>query len=243
MFKIMYYLTIACPTLGKTLEMVDKYAEHGVDSFQIDMPSNDPYGETDFVKEMMRGGLNNGCSYDEYMDAIRGIRKKHPDVDISIVVYTDVISTIGIEKYLSFLKEIDAKDNIIAGESESIRKAFEDKGITYITGIPYNDPQYGIEENLHWKDERDHIICMRTRRRTDAVNRNCDAWKDRVKMVRDSGIKCKLYAVADVTSADDVNERKSAGLDGVIIGNCLMRLWNDENALWKLLGEFESFVC
>ena len=38
-FKIMYYVTIACPTVEKTLEMIDQYVAHGVDSLQIDMPS------------------------------------------------------------------------------------------------------------------------------------------------------------------------------------------------------------
>ena len=241
-FKIMYYVTIACPTVDKTLEMIDKYVAHGVDSLQIDMPSSDPFGETDFVKEMMRNGLKNGYSYDDYMSAIKQVRKKYPEVDISIVVYPDVIEAIGLEKYMGFLKEIRAKDNILCTEEAALFEAFDKNGLTYINNIPYNDPEYGIEENQRWKDDSEHIITMRTRRRTDAVNRRCDRWEDRVKLARKGGLNCKLYAVADVQTAEDVAERKKAGLDGVIIGNVLMRLWDNEEELWKRLASFESYV-
>lgn len=241
-FKIMYYVTIACPTVDKTLEMIDKYVEHGVDSLQIDMPSADPFGETDFVKEMMRNGLKNGYSYDDYMDAIRKVRAKYPAVDISIVVYSDVIESIGLDRYMAFLEEIGAKDNILCTEDEALFKSFDEKGLTYITGISYNDPEYDIEQNQRFKDDGNHIAAMRTRRRTDALNRRCDSWKDRVKLARESGLACKLYAVADVQTPEDVAERKEAGLDGVIIGNVLMRLWEDEEELWKRLAAFEAYV-
>ncbi len=55
-------------------------------------------------------------------------------------------------------------------------------------------------------------------------------------------MRCKLYAVADVQTAEDVAERKEAGLDGVIIGNVLMRLWDQEEELWKRLAAFEAYV-
>lgn len=241
-FKIMYYVTLACPTVDKTLEMIDKYVERGVNSLQIDMPSSDPFGETDFVKEMMKNGLKNGYSYDDYMDAIRKVRAKYPDVDLSIVVYPDVIESIGLDRYMAFLKEIGAKDNILCTDEEALFRAFDENGLTYMTNIPYNDPEYGIEQNERFGEKKDHIITMRTRRRTDAVNRRCDSWKDRVKLAREGGLACKLYAVADVQTAEDVAERKEAGLDGVIIGNVLMRLWDDEEELWKRLAAFESYV-
>lgn len=241
-FKIMYYVTIACPTVDKTLEMIDKYVERGVNSLQIDMPSSDPFGETDFVKEMMKNGLKNGYSYDDYMDAIRKVRAKYPDVDLSIVVYPDVIESIGLDRYMAFLKEIGAKDNILCTDEEALFRAFDENGLTYMTNIPYNDPEYGIEQNERFGEKKDHIITMRTRRRTDAVNRRFDSWKDRVKLAREGGLACKLYAVADVQTAEDVAERKEAGLDGVIIGNVLMRLWDDEEELWKRLAAFESYV-
>ena len=68
-FSVIYYVCIACPTVERTLEMVDRYVAHGAKAFQIDMPSKDPFSETDFVKEMMKNTLSEGVGYDTYMDA------------------------------------------------------------------------------------------------------------------------------------------------------------------------------
>ncbi|MBU9744439.1 tryptophan synthase subunit alpha [Lachnospiraceae bacterium ASD3451] len=233
----MYYFTIACPTVERTLEMIDRYVEHGVDSVQIDMPSRDPYGETDFVKAMMSQGLHVG--YDTYMDAIREVRRKHPDIEISIVVYEDVIDSIGREAFADFLAEIKSSNNIICDLPE-YHDILDQRGISYITMITYNDPEYDIEENLRYGE--DHIAVMRTKRKTDALNRRYDTWKKRVKLAKDMGLKCKIFAIAEINNAKDLAERKNAGMDGALIGNVLMQLWDDEDALWKKLDEFQAFV-
>lgn len=105
-FYPVYYFTLACPTIDRTLEKVDQYvANAAVRGIQIDMPSADPYGETDMVKAMMSKCIAdyNG-NYDYYMDQIRSIRDKHKDLEIHVVVYPDVVAKIGKEKFADFCK-------------------------------------------------------------------------------------------------------------------------------------------
>ena len=241
-FEIMYYLTLACPTVEDTLRKIDEYVAHGVDNFQLDMPSNDPFGETDFVKEMMKGALQQNTDYNYYMDVLLGIRKKYPSIKLSIVVYADVIDAIGCDRYVAFLKELGTANNMIAGDMPEARKAMEEMGVTCTYFITYNDPEYDIERLLLLNLNKENIITMRTKRRTDSLNRRYDTWDKRVKLVHDSGIKASLYAVAEIFSKKDMLERKNAGLDGAIVGNSLMQLWDDEPALWILLNEFQSVV-
>ena len=240
-FKIMYYFTIACPTVEKTKEMIDRYAERGVNCIQLDMPSSDPFGESDFVKRLMREALEAHPDYDYYMDAIRDIRKAHPDMTISMVVYTDVIDAIGVEKYVDFLQEIGAEYNMIAGEHPACKKRMEEKGISCVKGgIAYHQPEYDIEDAREYGEN--DIVLMRTKRVTESLNRRCHAWADRIKLARDGGVKCQIWAVAEIGSGADMAERKNAGAQGAIVGNVLMRLWNDEEKLWKLLDEFQSYA-
>lgn len=240
-FNIMYYFTIACPTVEKTLEMIDRYAERGVNCIQIDMPSSDPFGESDFVKEMMRDALKEHPGYGYYMDAIRSVRRKHPDMIISMVVYPDVIDAIGVENYIAFLKEIDARYNMIAGVHEQCVKRMNEEKISLVRGaIAYHQPEYDIEDARAY-DVSD-IVLMRTKRVTESLNRKCHAWADRVRLAREGGVKCQIWAVAEIGSGADMAERKNAGMQGAIVGNVLMRLWNDEDKLWALLDEFQSYA-
>ena len=87
-FTPIYYVCIACPTITRTKEMVDKYVERGANAFQIDMPSMDPFAETEFVKKMMKESLKSGITYRDYMDGARDIhtafylcsRPRHKDI-------------------------------------------------------------------------------------------------------------------------------------------------------------------
>ncbi|MRN26643.1 hypothetical protein EAI30_18795, partial [Romboutsia ilealis] len=80
------------PNIEKTKEMVDNYVAHGVCALQFDMPSADPSRESEFIQERMRSARNlYGSGYEVYMDALREIRKKHPNLEIHLVLYPDVI--------------------------------------------------------------------------------------------------------------------------------------------------------
>lgn len=237
-FNVMYYFSIACPTTERTLLMIDEYVRRGVTSVQIDLPSKNPFAETDFVKGLMGGALAKNPGLNYYLDAIRQVRKNHPQLEISIVVYPDVIETLGSEQYLSFLQEIGAENNMIAGDIPEIRRAMEERGITYTGFISYAELEADIEKYRGCPPE--HIICMRTRRETEPVILGKDTWADRVALVRAGGITNPLYAIAEIADGAQLAERKAAGMQGAIIGNILMRLWDDEKALWELLDEFQA---
>ena len=240
-FQIMYYFTIACPTVEKTIQMIDRYAERGVNRIQLDLPSADPFGESDFVKDMMHNALKDHPDYGYYMDAIREIRRRHPEMVISMVVYGDVINAIGVENYVSFLKEIHAEYNMIAGEHLQCRHRMDEEGIGLVRGaIAYHQAEYDIEDAREYGENE--IVLMRTKRVTESLNRKCHAWADRVRMAREGGVKCQIWAVAEIASGEDMAERKNAGMQGAIVGNVLMRLWNNEDALWSLLDEFQSYA-
>lgn len=239
-FYPVYYFTLACPTIERTLDMVDRYVEKsGIRGIQIDMPSSDPYGETDLVKKMMADALTtyNG-NYDVFMDAIRSIRKKHPDLEIHVVVYPDVVDVIGIEKFTDFCKEINAFTVRIAGtDTFSDYISYLDKnGLPTSDYINYSRPDTDIERCKNTTG----IIHMRTRRKTEAVNSELQTWRQRLDYVRGKGVTARIFATADMTTAQDLITAREAGADGVYVGNVLMRLWDNEAALWPLLAEMQA---
>ena len=49
-FSPAFYIINGWPSVEKTIEMVDKYVDHGVNAIQICMPSSNPYGESKFIQ-------------------------------------------------------------------------------------------------------------------------------------------------------------------------------------------------
>lgn len=241
-FYPVYYFTLACPTIERTLEKIDQYVEKAnVRGIQIDMPSRDPYGETDLVKAMMAKCIAdyNG-NYDAFMDAIRGIRKKHEKLEIHVVVYSDVVETIGIEKFTDFCKEINAFTVRIAGTEtfEDYISYLDDHGVITSDCINYSMPDEDVQRCRNTKG----IIHMRTKRKTEAPNRGLETWEQRLNYVRDHGVTARVFATADMKTAQDLINAREAGADGVYVGNVLMNLWDNEEALWKLLSEMQATI-
>lgn len=237
-FSITYYISLACPTVEKSLEMIDRYIEKGATGFQIDMPSRDPYGETDFVKKMMSDALAAHSDYAYYMDAFRRIRAKHKDLNLSIVVYKDVIDTIGIEVFTDFCKEISMYSVRLAGNDERVpyTEYMTSHGLFCIEGVGYYMPQ----EHIDWVMGRSCIVTLRTKRKTEAPNRGLETWSQRIGYLRDKGVQAPIYAIADMRTAEDLKAAKDGGADGTIVGNVLMQLWDDEERLWAKFQELQS---
>lgn len=237
-FTVMYYISIACPTIERSLAMIDWYVAQGADNFQIDMPSFDPYGETDFIKSMMENALKKNSNYDDYMDAFRAIRAKHPGIKLSVVVYKDVIDKIGIETFTAFCNEIGAYSVRQAGTDDRAENTayMQAHGIYTVEGIGYAMHDAHIEPLVG----KNNIVVMRTRRKTEAPNPGFETWEKRIGYVRDKGVTAPIYAIADMRTASDLKAAKAGGADGVIVGNVLMRLWDDESALLEKFNELQS---
>ena len=143
-FRPVFYIINGWPSIEKTKEMVDNYVAHGVCALQFDMPSADPSRESAFIQERMRLARSlYGSGYEVYMNALREIRKKHPDLEIHLVLYPDVIETIGLEQFGDFCREIDVY-SVLAMDPEMMRY-LNGRGISTAAFIGYDTSEKAIE--------------------------------------------------------------------------------------------------
>ena len=66
------------------------------------------------------------------------------------------------------------------------------------------------------------------------------SWKERISYLRANGIQAPIYATAGITCGADLIEVKEAGANGTFVGNCLMKLWEDEPQMERLLLDLEA---
>lgn len=119
-FRPVYYMIPGWPSLEKTKEMVRRYVDHGVTALQFDMPGADPSRESAFIQQGMRHARAlYGEGYDVFMDALRDIRREFPNLEIHLVVYPDVVDTIGLERFGDFCQEIGVY-SVLPGDKEKM---------------------------------------------------------------------------------------------------------------------------
>lgn len=235
-FRPVFYMISGWPSIEKTKEMVDKYIAHGVCALQFDMPSADPSRESEFIQERMRHARQlYGGGYDVYMNAFREIRKKYPDLEIHLVLYPDVIRTIGLETFADFCLEIKVY-SVLAMDIE-IMKYLNQRGIATATFIGYDTSDKAIEMA---KEKDNQIVFLSNKNGRTKPREGVVTWSERVKFIRDAGVKAPVFGVTGISTAEELAEVKEAGADGAYIGTIMMKLWENESELWKKLDEFQA---
>lgn len=239
-FTPIYYVCIACPTIERTLEMIDQYVAHGATAFQIDMPSKDPFAETAFVKKMMADSLHGEPDYAAYMDGIREIRKRHPDIEIHIVVYNDVVDTIGLETFSAFCKAVGAASLMIPACSEENMKYLEGAGFKIFKSVIHEMSEEDIDRCV--QEGPDGLIVLRNKKPGEVDRPGFETWEKKYAYLRERGVTGPIYSVFGISSKEELAAIKATGARGAIIGNVLMRLWDDEEKLWELFHAFQSLA-
>lgn len=242
-FKIIYYMTIACPTVERTLEMVDKYVKKGVKSIQIDMPSSDPFAETDFVKKMMSGTLKDGPDYGKYMDAVREIRRRHPGLELHLMSYPDVVESIGLEKYADFAKEVGVVSLMLCGDMPQERAYFYGRGLPSSAHVEFTMPEEQIARACD-PSQRFSLVTMRNARVGQVPRPGLETWEARVRYLKEErNCPYPLYVVGGILNPEMLREAKEAGVVGAYIGNVLMWEWDNEEKLFAMIDGFEKVAA
>lgn len=237
-FRPVFYIINGWPNIEKTKEMVDNYVAHGVCALQFDMPSADPSRESEFIQERMRSARNlYGSGYEVYMDALREIRKKHPNLEIHLVLYPDVIETIGLERFGDFCKEIEVY-SVLAMDPE-IMRYLNGRGIATAAFIGYDTSEKAIELA---KANDNQIVFLSNKNGRTEPRLGLTTWKERVAYIRKAGVKAPVFGVTGISTAEELNEVKQAGADGAYIGTIMMKLWDQEPELWKTLDAFQQIA-
>ncbi|NLB37167.1 MAG: tryptophan synthase subunit alpha, partial [Clostridiales bacterium] len=120
--KLICYLSNGFPTLEQSARLAEYYAQGGCDIIEIDLPSRNPYLESEFIANRMATALKACDDYDRYMDNILEIRRRLPNTKLLILSYGNTVEEIGVEKYAKFCVDNDMRDIIFVGlENEEIK--------------------------------------------------------------------------------------------------------------------------
>lgn len=236
-FHPVYYIINSWPSKEKTLEMVDKYAEHGVNAVQIDMPSTNPWGESTYIQDRMKMAIDKyGLDYDFFMDVICEIRRRHPNLEIHQVLYNDIVDNIGIDKFADFCNKVGVYTVMV--DNTDTADYLNEKGIRTTDFVMYYLPEEAILRAVKTKN----LVMLRSNKdHPEWVPRDGMAdWVSRVGYLRKRGVEGPIFAVAGLLTKEQLADVRTAKADGAYIGTALMKLWDREDELWKLLDELES---
>lgn len=237
-FHPIYYITLVCPSLETSLGKIREYIQNGATALQIDMPSRNPVYETPFVAEMMAKALAEYANYDRFMDELRAVRKAYPHVEIHLVLYPDVIESIGFNRFVSYFLEAGFSSLMLVSTDEALRSALRDAGITLLSSISKDMTE--AELAMATSASAEDVIALNYRLHTQSARTQYPTFADKIRFLRERGVCARVFAVEGIATKEMMLEVRDAGADGALVGNVLMRLWNEPDKLWDLFRQFQE---
>lgn len=235
--KFIGYIPFGYPSINESLETIDMYYECGCRAIEASFPLENPIGESEMITEYMRKALRECDDYALYLDGIRKVRAKYADLEINLLLFTEVIDAIGHENLSEYCKEnniftiicpditdhLDLQDKLSAMgvkfvapfhydvDDEELQNCINAKGFVYMQAFP---PEW---QKVKPGFERPDII---------------------VRYLRENGVKQEIYAGVGIKDFDDVKTIKEAGADGFFVGSSLMKLYDNKEELRRMISLF-----
>lgn len=104
------YVVAGYPDLRTSQSVIEKLVEGGADIIEIGIPFSDPIADGPTIQAASHAALEKGVRPGDALRLAARIRKKHPDLPLIIMTYTNILDRRGFEQFI-----VDSKRSGIDG--------------------------------------------------------------------------------------------------------------------------------
>ncbi|MCH7495514.1 MAG: tryptophan synthase subunit alpha [Candidatus Marinimicrobia bacterium] len=235
------YMVAGYPTLERSREAFELFAEEGADIIEIGIPFSDPLADGVVIQEASNRSLKNGTDLDDVFSLVKSLRKVH-GLPLLLMGYTNPIYKRGISKFFSECAEAGVDGVIIPDlspqESEEYVKSARDNNISTIFLVAPNTTEERIKFVGSLSTE--FIYCVSVFGVTGQQNKLPEDLQDYLERV-------KRLSGRKILVGFGVNSKESAlklapHSDGIVIGSAFVKLLkpNDVNSINELRSFFRD---
>lgn len=234
--KLICYLSFGYPTIEKSIEMTDIYIDAGCDMIEVDLPTDNPFLDSDFIGGRMKAALDNCDDYDKYLEGIANIREKYPDLPMIVLSYEHTLKKIGVDKFIEHCKKNNTLDIILVGlEGEEIKEKLIKNGLKVSCYVQFHLPDEEIESALN----SNGFVYMQSKV-NDKVKEGFETLKDCIGHLRDRGVKNPIYCGVGISTKDDIVRVRESGGDAAFVGSAILKKQDNIQEMKEFIKELKS---
>lgn len=224
--KLIGYLSNGYPTLEDSRKRAKHYVDNGVDIIEADFPTEDPYLDSDFLKQRIFGALEHTRDYEVYMDNILKIKDENEGVGFLINIYETTVKEIGYDRFAEFMNDLDQDEVLLAGkEYPEVREELEKRNL-YCSSFVTREV---LPEDLEIASEGNGFVYMQAFGDEKDNSKEYPTLKDCVQVVRETiGDDRHIYCGIGVHSPERLQEVYESGADGSFLGSIVIKKEEDK---------------
>lgn len=230
------YLVGGYPTREKSIQIMKKAADSGLNAIEIGFPSKNPYLDGDIIKSAHQEAKDVFSSLDDFIDYLKDVRKA---ISIPIWIMGYVNDLIHEDTYLKLAKSSYIDGFIIPDlelkQSVEVQQHLDETGVKIIPVI--NNEM--TDEDMHILVKNKEVVyCQLYAGKTGHKLTNTDNLPAFYKRMRQL-TNAKLMAGFGIKNQAIAEDIFSVGYDGIVVGSEFVRLVaaDNEPALYQFIGE------
>ena len=217
--NIIGYLSYGYPTIEESIDRAATYIKAGCDMLEVDFPTDNAYLDSEFIGGRMKAAMDQCSDFDKYFDGIKVLKEKYPETPIILLAYEHTIKAIGVEKFISNCKELNALDLIMVGlENDEIKDRLISEGIKISCWVPFELPEDNVKSAL-----ASNGFTYLQSKSGGEEKEGYDTLDKCVKYLRDRGLKNPIYCGVGVSDREDIIRIENAGADAAFVGSALLK--------------------
>ncbi len=234
--KLICYLSNGYPNLEESAKIAGIYAEGGCDIIEIDLPSRNPYLESEYIAGRMASALSECDDYERYMENILKIQSEHPEVRLIVLCYENTVLEIGVEKFADFCLNNGLEDLILVGLSdETAKNRLIERGMRVSCYVQF--PMH--PEEVESAKQSNGFVYMQAKPGPGQINPEYPTLADCIRHLRESGISREIYCGVGVSTPEDFKMVQQSGGDGAFVGSTVLKLYNKPEELKATIQAFK----
>ncbi|WP_101696312.1 tryptophan synthase subunit alpha [Clostridium minihomine] len=235
--KLICYLSNGYPTLEESAKIAGMYAEGGCDIIEIDLPSRNPYLESEYISGRMASALQACDDYDRYMENILRIKAENPGVHMIVLSYENTVKEIGVEKFADFCVNNELKDLIFVGLcDDTIKNQLIERGLRVSCYVQF--PMH--PEEIASAQDSNGFVYMQAKAEPEKINPKFPTLADCIQHLRSIGIDREIYCGVGVSTPEDFKMVKQSGGDGAFVGSTVLKLYDKPEELKATIRAFKK---
>ena len=239
------FVMLCDPDEGTSGEILETLAANGADALELGIPFSDPVADGPVIQEAANRALAAGATPERCFRVVKKFRKKHPEMPIGLLVYANLLVSVGIASFYSAAAASGVDSVLVADAPLVAYDAFaplaEANGIAPV----YIAPPNADERKLRTVAEksRGYVYFLGRSGVTGADRAMQLPQAENIRILRDAGSPPVVVGFG-ISREEHVRAALAAGADGAISGSATVKIVascpNDEEKMKAELAVFTS---
>lgn len=238
------YVVAGYPDAETSKHVINALVSGGADIIEVGIPFSDPIADGPTIQAASNAALRKGMTPEKALHLIRSVRKRHPNLPLLAMTYSNILISAGMEKFMSNSKQCELDGFILPDmpveEADIYMSTAAKHGLATVFLVSPNTPKARLRKIV--ASTTGFLYVVSVYGITGARNSFQEYTMNTIRAVKKlSGAKVPVAVGFGISKPTHVKSMRAAGADAVIIGSALISKISDESGK-TMLRDLQYFA-